>query len=287
MKPQKPISSLSIESLFDRLWQQYTAVNPQAQRIHDLLARRGETVVNDHIALRTFNTEKLGIETLARVFRQLGYEQAGEYAFAEKKLDAIHLQHRDFPSRYPKVFISALRVQEFSPAFQAVVKKLDAQVTPAQVADDGFVASGRPWQISYDDYRLLKNESEYAAWLAALGYMANHFTVSLNHLLTFFDLADLNHFLKKNGFVLNNSGGEIKGTPAQRLEQSSTLASETQVQFGEERHRVPGCFYEFAKRYPQADGRLYQGFIAANADKIFESTDQAVALANGGREAVA
>ncbi len=32
-------------------------------------------------------------------------------------------------------------------------------------------------------------------------------------------------------------------------------------------------FYEFAKRYPTANGKLYQGFVAASADKFFESTN--------------
>ncbi len=280
-------STHAIEHLFDRLWQQYTGINPQAAVIHELLSRRGEHVVNDHIALRTFNTPKLGIDALARVFEKHGYERAGTYAFEEKKLDAIHLQHGRFPERFPKVFISELRVQDFSPQFQRIVHKLDEQVSHAQLADDHFVASGRPWQLSQADYEALKAESEYAAWLASLGYMANHFTVSLNHLLTFFELAELNHFLKKNGFVLNHTGGEIKGTPQQLLEQSSTLASETRVDFSDGQRQVPGCFYEFAKRYPQADGRLYQGFIAANADKIFESTNQAVATPECGQEAVA
>ncbi len=277
----------AIDTLFERLWQQYTAINPQAQVIHDLLARRGEQVVNDHIALRTFNTSKLGIPTLARVFERLGYVRAGEYAFEDKKLDAIHLQHNHFPSRYPKVFISELRVQAFSPAFQQLVHALDAQVEESWLNQHDFVARGRPWNLSIDDYLLLKAESDYAAWLASLGYMANHFTVSLNHLLTFFELETLNHFVKKNGFVLNNTCGEIKGTPAQLLEQSATVASETRVTFSDGERTVPGCFYEFAKRYPQADGSLYQGFITANADKIFESTSHMAATPSLAEDAVA
>ncbi|MDF5295491.1 DUF1338 domain-containing protein, partial [Vibrio parahaemolyticus] len=30
---------------------------------------------------------------------------------------------------------------------------------------------------------------------------------------------------------------------------------------------------EFAKRYPMANGELYPCFVAASADKIFESTN--------------
>ncbi len=40
------------------------------------------------------------------------------------------------------------------------------------------------------------------------------------------------------------------------------------------KHQVPSCYYEFAKRYKDAKGKLYQGFVAASADKIFESTNK-------------
>jgi hypothetical protein len=40
-----------------------------------------------------------------------------------------------------------------------------------------------------------------------------------------------------------------------------------------ERHVIPTCYYEFARRYPDADGKIYEGFVAASADKIFESTN--------------
>jgi len=36
---------------------------------------------------------------------------------------------------------------------------------------------------------------------------------------------------------------------------------------------VPACFYEFAIRYPDENGQVFSGFIAANANKIFESTN--------------
>ena len=32
-------------------------------------------------------------------------------------------------------------------------------------------------------------------------------------------------------------------------------------------------YYELAKRYPLPSGELFQGFVPASADKIFESTD--------------
>jgi hypothetical protein len=133
---------------------------------------------------------------------------------------------------------------------------------------------GRPWNVSKSTYEKLMKESDYAGWLVAFGYRPNHFTVFINALKSFKDIQGLNSFLKEQGVKLNASGGEIKGTPAVFLEQSSTLANNIDVQFSDGAQTVPACYYEFARRYPLPTGELYQGFVAASADKIFESTSK-------------
>jgi len=265
--------SLSVEQLFDNLWNQYIQINSQADKIQKLLQQRGEIVVNDHIALRTFNTPKLGMLKIAQIFLDKGYEIVGEYDFAAKKLNAIHLEH-SVDINHPKVFISELRVEDFPANIQKIIAKIDGQINENDVTKELFVASGRTWNLTFEEYIELLRESEYAAWTAVFGYRANHFTVSLNHLTTFFDLYEFNDYLLESDFTLNETGGLVKGTPDEYLEQSSTMAASVTVEFDNSIHVVPGCFYEFAKRYPLLEtGRLYQGFIAASADKIFESTN--------------
>ena len=61
--------------------------------------------------------------------------------------------------------------------------------------------------------------------------------------------------------------------PADLLEQSSIKAGMVSFKFIEGQFEIPGCYYEFARRYPDADGKLYSGFVAKSADKIFQSTD--------------
>ncbi len=51
------------------------------------------------------------------------------------------------------------------------------------------------------------------------------------------------------------------------------MADKVPVTFIEGTEIIPGGFYEFAKRYPMENGDLYPGFVAASADKIFESTN--------------
>ncbi len=262
----------TVEEFFANLWHQYTEINPQARAIHDLLENRGETVVNDHVALRTFNTEKLGIDRMADIFTDMGYENRGQYDFTAKQLNAYHFEHRENPN-HPKIFISELITESFSDELQAIVQRMDDEVAADEVFEPDFLYTGRPWNLSFTEYIQLLQESEYAAWTAAFGYRANHFTVSINHLNTFFDIDTLNQFILDNGFAMNESGGLVKGSAEQLLEQSSTMAPMVNLEFSDVNHLVPSCFYEFAKRYPMKTGQLYQGFIAASADKIFESTN--------------
>lgn len=261
-----------IQSLFDKLWADYTALNPNALKIHALIEARGEHIANDHIALRTFQHPKVGLDALAESFVAGGYEPKDEYEFPEKKLFARHYEHED--ASLPRVFISELKLSEFSSSLQDRVAGLIDQVDESLAKSADFAVAGRPWALTYGQYESLAKESEYAAWMSAFGFRANHFTILVNALDSFDNLADLNTFLKANGFELNASGGEIKGSPEVFLEQSSTLADQIEVAFDDRNATIPACYYEFAQRYPLPNGKLYSGFVAKSADKIFESTDR-------------
>ena len=209
------------DDLLDKLWDDYGRTTPQAARIQQLLASKGETVVNDHIALRTYDDARVGIDVLARAFERVGYRARDDYTFKEKKLNARHYEHSD--AQLPKVFISELQLGVFSDALRRTVTGLIDQVDTATWERTDLPVIGRPWRVSADQYDALAKESEYAAWVAAFGFGANHFTVFVNALKHFEQLQDLNQFLIDSGFELNASGGLIKGSPAVYLEQSSTL----------------------------------------------------------------
>jgi hypothetical protein len=262
---------MSYQDLFKTLWADYTRRNPHARKIYDSFVARGEIVVNDHIALRTFNDSRIGVDKLGSVFEAYGYEEKGTYDFPVKKLFAKHYEHADPDA--PKVFISELLIGNFSQELQSIIKNSIDQIPFDQLSPEELINSATSWKMSHATYKKLLAESEYAAWVYAFGFCANHFTVNVNALTSFNTLEEVNTFLKKNGFKLNTSGGEVKGTRLDYLEQSSTMAEETRVKFDEGDILIPSCYYEFARRYPMPDGKIYTGFVAASADKIFESTD--------------
>lgn len=262
-----------IDTLFANLWQDYLSITPSAKKVHDLLGGQNGTseLINDHVAFRTFNIGKINLDKLAAHFLALGYEEKGQYQFEQKKLVAKHFEHAD--TTKPKVFISELLVEEFSQPVQKIIAKMVANIADDAATHSDFLYSGTHWTINSEEYDLLLEESEYAAWMSAWGFRANHFTVSVNHLEHFQVLADVNNQLKDAGFVLNTAGGEIKGGPDVHLAQSSTMADKIEVQFADKPKVIPSCFYEFAQRFTLPSGTLYQGFVAASADKIFESTN--------------
>lgn len=263
---------MSYQTLFTSLWNDYTDRNPHAKKIYDLFSQSGEHVVNDHIAFRTFNDPRINVDKLAEFFTKYGYKEKGQYDFPVKKLFAKHYEHDD--PEAPKVFISELIVEHFSPNLQKEIKHAIDTIPEALLHQEKLLYSGALWSLHYKVYQSLLEESEYAAWTYAFGYCANHFTVNVNSLKNFTAVQQVNDFLNKHGFKLNASGGLVKGTPLDYLEQSSTLAGEIEVKFKEGSFNIPSCYYEFAKRYPLPNGKLYNGFVAASADKIFESTDR-------------
>ncbi len=264
---------MKTNEIFDRLWMDYIHKNPYVKKVYDLFISEGETVMNDHIAFRTYNDPRINIDVLSKIFVEAGYEEKGQYTFEQKHLFAKHFEHKTVDG-LPRVFISELKVEDFSQFLKDNVKAIVDEIPSELLHSEELIFSGNQWGApSYDIYEKLRVESEYAAWFYVNGFTANHFTVNVNALKKFDTLQKVNEFLKKNGFMINDAGGEIQGTPEELLEQSSTKAGIAPINFIEGMFEVTNCYYEFAKRYPDKDGKLYSGFIAKSADKIFQSTD--------------
>lgn len=263
---------MTIERLLDTLWGQYVSENRNVIDIRQLFENAGDRVVNDHIAFRTFNHPKVSLSVLARFFLDYGFEEKEEYFFESKHLYARYYQHNN--PDYPKIFISELICEDFDKSLIDLVDRCVSQIPNDMLSSEQLLSSGCLWEpISYELYSQLLEVSEYAAWLYVFGYRANHFAVSVNHLNHFHSIQEVNDLLKNHHVLLNTSGGEVKGSPADCLVQSSTLSQVVEVKFEEGNYQVPCCYYEFAHRFNDASGELFHGFVTQSADKIFESTD--------------
>jgi hypothetical protein len=264
---------MELKNIFDRLWQDYSDQNPSVKRIYELFANEGEEVMNDHIAFRTIDSPEVNIDVLARSFTSAGYIARGEYLFKDKHLFARHFELPS-DSLAPRVFISQLKLGDCSEYMRTTYNELMKSAGSSVLGSADLIFAGTLFNpLSYETYSRMREESEYAAWFYVFGIRANHFTVSVNSLKKYNDIVKVNELLKSMGFTMNTSGGEIKGTREDLLQQSSTMADIIKVEFIEGSFEIPSCYYEFAQRFAGPDGRLYGGFNTASADKIFESTD--------------
>lgn len=287
----------TLETVLDGLMSRYRERVPDvggiinAMTAEGIISQAGD-IENDHIAFRTLGVEHLGIQSLEKIFLHYGYTKKDYYHFPEKKLDAYW--YAPPAEQYPRIFISELRVKDLSPRAQEIIKSYTAEVTSDPVnalnLDDGaavdrFLHSALWRTPTLADYKVLAEESEYAAWVIYNRYYLNHFTISVHNLKPGYNtVADFNAFLEKRGFRLNDAGGKIKTSPDKGLLQSSTVARMIEATFASnEKYAIAGSYVEFAERrvlpqfaqLPPSEIRREhrrEGFEANNADKIFEST---------------
>ncbi len=190
--------------VFTGLLTRYFDRVPDAKKIFELLHERGDKVVNDHVAFRSFE-----VSSLLKIFLHLGYsvqfDQAGEMPmnFEAKKLTAVWLKHSN--PDFPRVFVSECRLKELSAETQSVMARYIASVEdPITELDfssakdiDNYLHS-RLWETpSYEDFQTVSDESEYLSWVLFNDYYLNHFTVTVNDLLSFNFDNELKDFVLK------------------------------------------------------------------------------------------
>lgn len=276
----------------------YLSRNPTAKSVLDLVrssdaAGAGGGLCYDHFAFRTFGVDGHGIDSIAEIFLDFGYEQREELRFPVKKLRALWFapppRDEGHGDPLPRIFVSELLVDEISPQSREIIRKYtktsgNGNKYAALASTLGCLTWERP---IYSDYQQLSRESEYAAWTLVNGYAVNHVTISAHRLKSHIrNIKSLNQFIEDHGFKLNSEGGTLKVSPDGLLLQSSTVADSSMFSFADGvTESVPCSYIEFAERLilPQykdlRDEEIKEfhrrdGFEVGNADKIFESTSK-------------
>jgi hypothetical protein len=286
-----------LDAVLSGLMRRYRQRVPDVEAILQAMKRRGvikseDEIENDHIAFRSLGVPHLGIGSMQKIIHHLGYEKRDYYFFPEKKLHAYW--YAPPAPGYPRIFLSELWVGGMPAHIQWIIRTytghlkadpVDALDLNDAAAIEGFLHASSWGLPTLADYETLATESEYAAWAIYNRYYLNHFTIAVHRLPEGYNTVALfNQFLETEGFRLNDAGGKIKTSSDKLLLQSSTVAGKVQAAFaGGEVREIPGSYVEFAERrvlsnfiHLAADEvkreHRRDGFEAANADKIFEST---------------
>lgn len=292
-----------LEVVLNGLMRRYRERVPNVGRILNLmrdqqLIQDESDIENDHIAFRTMGVPQLGIQSFEKIFLQYGYERQDAYHFEGKKLDAFWYS----PPKpiYPRIFVSELRVSDMPDHVQQVIQSYTDQVTadPVDALDlnngaavDQFLHQPLWRTPTLTDYQQLATVSEYASWVIYNRYYLNHFTISIHNLPSPYNTVQkFNELLEAAGIILNAAGGKAKVSGDGLLIQSSTMAEMVAAEFsdgadGMITEKIPGSYIEFAERRALPEFQSLSaaelkrhhrrdGFETANADSIFESTNQ-------------
>ena len=291
--------ALPFDQILNGLFTRYTQRVPVFTTILDAMITQKmiksiSDIDHDHIAFRTLGVPHLGIKSLEKLFLYHGYIRRDAYHFTQKKLDAFWYAPPNH--HWPRVFISELRVNDLSSEAQTIIHHYTDPITQDPVANlslsdpnavDAFLHSSN-WDLpTWDHYKTLLDESEYAAWAIYNRYYLNHFTIGVHALPAPYNtLNTFNVFLEDLGARLNSSGGKIKTSQDGLLRQSATVAQQLSAPFTQDAHRqtyhtIAGSYVEFAERLPLpefehnlqcARHQRRDGFDTQNANTIFEST---------------
>ena len=173
----QPNKIRTLESVLDGLMRRYRERVPDVSRVLDMMQSSGligtyDDIENDHIAFRTMGVPQLGIRSFEKIFLHLGYTKREPYHFSAKKLDAFWYSPPE--DRFPRIFISELRVVDLSDDAQQIIRSYTSEVAsdPVDQLDldsgeqiDEFLHSPLWRRPTWPDYQRLSQESEYAAWV--------------------------------------------------------------------------------------------------------------------------
>ena len=286
----------ALDKIMEALFVPYRERVPDVGKIVNAMLADGmiaaeHDIENDHVAFRTLGVTHLGLASFEKIFLHYGYTKMDPYHFEKKKLDAYWYAPPE--PKYPRIFISELRVQDLSETAQAIIHQFTDPIKADPVdsldLNDAQQVGGffhRPlWELpTAAAYERLAEESEYAAWVIYNRYYLNHYTISVHELEEHNTLEKFNGFLEGIGIKLNTAGGKIKVSPDGLLRQSSSIAKMIPATFScGTTQDIPGSYVEFAERLPLEEykhlkqneltrAHRREGFEAGNADKIFEST---------------
>jgi len=291
--------------LLESLWKQYISRVSYAKTYAELVLEKGGKVVNDHIALRTFNThtgeQPEGIRAIKHLLNYLGYVPVDKYEFKKKMLKAVHFEHPN--ELFPKIFVSQLEV-ELLPEWAQQIINNTVRDTPYLISDESLellavlkeegempkVAAEalvldltqyfrRPWSPPAKENVIKLNDvSQYAAWTLLHGNSVNHFTAFINH-QEVNEWPDLEATCKALAGVGIPMKETIEGEKGTKLRQSATQAVKEEVDVtnddGPDKITWTYAYYELAERgYVEENGerKLFSGFLGDQAVHLFDMT---------------
>ena len=271
---------------------------PDLARYADEKVAAGQRLVLDHGAVRCVMAVPTGAlpggqAAFARFLEPLGYVDAERYPLPGLRMVGHAWRHVDYPEQVAQYFVSELDCAQFSPAFQAAVRRVvggsrdplsqRSVAALATLAAEGVlpladavplvhnltVCFGRHHgPPSWADYELLRAESAEMAWIATEGNTFNHATDRV---------PDVHAVAEAQRALGRRIKAEVEVSQAGSVRQTAfeavTVWREFRDDVGTTQRSVPGSFFELITRdRDPVTGALDLRFDSGNAQGIFEMT---------------
>ncbi len=310
MTYSQPLNPTELRNLFvAEATTKFAANVPDFVSLRKFVADRGGTFLNDHGAIRTADAGLCGL--LARAARVLGLRRESNYWFPTKKLISFDLQVIGERADQFKIFVSQIDLTAFPETVADLIREDcreqaaavdhaplleligraeregglaadDAERFVRHLVDRLMARPGPPLKrATLDAVAAISGE---AASALALGPDLNHITIDVRA-AGFSGIEEMTDAMRAQGFRMLP---QIQGTYDDALRQTATMAATMATPVREADGSVGTAaterqFVEIIERNQQRDtdgaplwtqdGRplIFRGFIAANAEKIFDA----------------
>ncbi len=289
--------------LVDKLWRRYIATIPYWGKIWP----PGQGNIHkrpclDHIAIIDLPMLGGGRAGMEEIMKMLGFVPRGSGYLENKSNNFIWMAEEDYEQKPATKILPQFVLADFELKHLTTRHIIERYITQADArrqaacltlisteSDPEIVADAvysylwsRPWPLpTLEDYMAVKQENELLAWVLVRGRMVNHCGIALHlHPNIYTSLEEFNQQLLAQGVVLNNEGGQIRGSAECGIAQSATVGRQLAVPLSEGSVIVADRFVELIWRYPnKLEPYLWTDysthFLASNADTIIESLQAA------------
>ena len=139
---------MKINDFLSKMWNDYSNLNPHINRVLNLIKdKEPNDIINDHIALRTFNHKRVNRHVLSNYFIENGYKAIEDLSFTQKKLKATYYLHPN--PTLPRIFISELLLENFSDELQKIINDKVNEIDLESISKADFLSLALETIITY------------------------------------------------------------------------------------------------------------------------------------------
>lgn len=249
------------KNLTEKIIETYFDENSFFTSVLNLFKQQGEDVFIDHISYRTFDFPHINTDVLSVPLIEVGYREVERYKYENQNIKARHYEHQTNKSA-PLIYISELCVHHYSRFLYLQLKEMVDNIPIEILCSNKILHTPQIWGTpSYDIYKRLKSESDYAAGVYVNGLTPHHLSVRVNSFKKYDTIKKVSEFLSQNQILSISKNQVSQDHNIPLIEQIVISDNNVLINFQEGNFDIPSKSLEFTKRNFSTNSSLFMGFI--------------------------